>query len=340
MDYLYVVLLLLASGLFSGLTLGVMSLEANELKRKAGLGNKNAQKLYPLRERGNQLLITLIIANVGTNSTLAIFLGHKLGGIYAGLLATALITLFAEILPQSVFSRFGLVLGAKVSGVIRVIFWILFPVTAPIAWVLDKSLGEELPKIYSRRELIEILEEHGKSQSSDITRDEEKIASGALSFGSKLVEEVMTPRSVVVSVSESDVIDEQTLTNLTHRGYSRFPVMDGAGANVVGILFAYHLINRSVMGKQAGELCSRDILYVNEGETLDKSFRGFIKTNQKMFIVVNQFQEYVGVLTTEDILEEIICDELVDEFDEYKDMRKVAEKVAREQGGRNHADVK
>ena len=333
MTYLVIILLLLISGLFSGLNLGLMSLEPNELKRKAKLGNNDAAIIYPLRAKGNQLLVTLILANVAANSSLAIFLGSVTTGVIAGLLSTLLITLFGEILPQSIFSRFALRFGAKTAWIVKFFVFVLSPICKPVAWLLDKTLGQELPSIYSKKELIEILEEHGESQASDIKKDEERIASGALSFGTRLVKDVMTPRSVVVSLQPDSVLDKDTIHKLTKHGYSRFPVLDVTGIKVLGILYAYKLINESSRDKNVQDIYDTNIHYINENETLDKALNGFIKTKQKLFVVVNSFAEYVGVLTIEDILEEILGEEIIDEFDEYKDLRKVAQKLAKEPVG-------
>jgi metal transporter CNNM len=329
MTFLIIIILLLASGLFSGLNLGLMSLEPNELARKAKLGNKDAEKIYPIRKKGNQLLVTIILSNVALNSILAIYLGSITQGVVAAILATALITIFGEILPQSIISRFAIPFGARTAGFVKFIMWVLSPICKPIAILLDKSLGEELPTVYSRKELIEILEEHGSSDSSDIKKDEERIAAGALNFGSQSVKDVMSPRSVVFSLITGDELSKSTVETLTKHGYSRIPVTDETSNKVIGILYAYNLINKDYVGKKVDEFMSIKVHYLNEDDLLDHSLKAFIKTKQKLFIVVNEFKEYVGAITIEDILEDIIGQEIVDEFDEYTDLRKVAERKAR-----------
>jgi len=330
MTVIVVILLLATGGLFAGLILSLMSLEPNELRRKAKLGDPKAAKIYPLRKKGNQLLCTLILANVAANASLAIFLGSKTSGIVAGLLSTFLITLFAEILPQSLLPRFALSFGASSAWLVSFLLIVLSPIARPIAWVLDRLFGEELPTVYSRRELIEILEEHGENSASDIQKDEEMIASGALSFGAKLVRDVMTPRSVTVSLQADAILDQAAIIQLAKRGYSRLPVMDEKNDRVIGILYAYKLIGHKAESKRVRDICSTKIRIISEDETLDKALKQFIKVQQKLFVVENKFGEYVGVLTIEDILEEILGQEIVDEFDEHTDMRKVAaERVAK-----------
>ena len=154
MDYLIVIILVLLSGLFSGLTLGLLSLDKNELKRKISLGNKQAKKVYTVRKKGNLLLCTLLLGNVAVNSTLAIFLGNIASGVIAGLIATGLIVIFGEIIPQATFARYALAVGARTAWLVKIFIIILFPICWPIAWVLDKTLGEEMPTVYSKKELM------------------------------------------------------------------------------------------------------------------------------------------------------------------------------------------
>jgi len=154
MEYVITLLLIGFSALFSGLTLGLMGLDVHELKRKAKLGDKNAIKIYPIRKHGNLLLATLLLGNVGVNSALSVFLGSIATGVVAGIVATALIFLFGEIIPQAVISRHALKFGAQTTWLVWIFLALLFPLTYPIAWVLNKMLGSEMPTIYSKHELI------------------------------------------------------------------------------------------------------------------------------------------------------------------------------------------
>src|SRR6266404_2077134 len=201
MKYLIIFGLLCLSALFSGLTLGLMSLGPHELKRKMALGDVRAKRIYAVRKRGNLLLVTLLVGNVASISSMSIFLDSISGGWIAGITTTALITIFGEILPQALFSRYAMQLGSQTAWLVRIIMFLLYPVTAPLAWVLDKALGDELPTVYSRRELVGILQEHG---GSTLDADEERIARGALTFSDKRIEEVMTPRFMVTGIEQDN----------------------------------------------------------------------------------------------------------------------------------------
>jgi len=325
-NYLIIIVLISFSALFSGLTLGLMSLNAAELKRKMDLGDKDAAKVYKVRKQGNLLLTTLLIGNVAVNSAIAIFLGSIASGVAAGIISTSLIVVFGEITPQAIFSRYALTLGAKVAWLVQIFIYILYPITWPIAWVLNKTLGEELPTIYSKKELMKIIEEHEDHAGSDIDEDEEKIVKGALSFSDKTVKEVMTPRSVMDTVSFTDKIDDELLDRLKLSGFSRFPVYKGKIDKIVGILYVKKLIGGKYIGKTIGSVVDKNVLFINENKKLDYAFSAFLKTHIHLFVVQDEFGDISGVITLENIIEEIIDNEIVDEDDIEKDLRKKAVK--------------
>jgi metal transporter CNNM len=324
MIFIVVVALLVMSALFSGLTLGLMSLGPHELKRKMALGDVRAKRIYAVRKRGNLLLVTLLVGNVAAISTMSLFLDSIFPGIVAGLLTTFLITVFGEILPQAVFARYAMALGARMAWLVKIILFIFYPVAAPLAWVLDKALGEELPTMYSRKELTGILEEHG---GNILNKDEERIARGALTFGDKTIQEIMTPRSMVTGIEQDRVLDASTIEDLRLSGYSRFPVYDESFDQVTGMLYSQQLIDPATRGKTVMKVSSKNVFFVNEDARLDHALNAFIKTKNHLFMVVNQFSEFVGVIAIEDVIEEILGVEIVDEFDKYANVRAVAEKT-------------
>lgn len=326
MDYLIAASLLSISALFSGLTLGLMGLGPYELKRKMQLGNEKAAKIYSVRRKGNLLLVTLLVGNVAANSTLAVFLGAIAPGVVAGLLSTGLITIFAEITPQAVFSHYAMEIGSRLVWLVRFFMFIFYPICAPLAWVLNRTLGNELPTIYSKQELVEILDEHRKSKDSDVRTDEERIAVGALTFGQKKVVDIMTPRSMVTEVEASNILDEKLLTWLVKTGYSRFPVYDGNQDKIVGILYAYKLIGSHNLGKPIHEISDKKVYFLDENANLDHALAAFLKTKHHLFMAINEFSEVTGIVSIEDVIEEIIGKEIVDEFDIYDNVRGIAEK--------------
>ena len=329
MTYIIIIVLIILSAFFSGLTLGLMGLDKYELKRKVELGDKEAIKVYPLRKQGNLLLTTLLVGNVAVNAALSIFLGTIASGLIAGVLATVLIVIFGEIIPQAIFSRFALKLGARVAWFVQFLIYAFYPVTKPIAWTLDKVLGDELPTVYSKQELVKIIEEHEDASLSDVDEDEERIIKGALTFSDKLVEDVMTPRSVVISFKESQIIDDAFLAEVMQEGHSRYPVYKEDKDDVIGILYSKHLIGGQMVGKTLKDVMRAKVQVVTEDESLDDALDIFLKTHKHMAIVKDEFGSVSGVITLEDIIEEILKKEIVDESDRHDDMREYAKESAR-----------
>lgn len=320
--------MLIFSALFSGLTLGLMSLSAAELKRKMTLGNAKAAKVYEVRRRGNLLLTTLLIGNVAINSTLAIFLGSIASGLMAGIVSTALIVIFGEIIPQAVFSKYALSLGAKIAWLVKIFIFIFYPIAAPIAWLLNKALGEELATIYSKKELMKIVEEHRVDKNSDVDAEEAQIVAGALTFSTKTVNDIMTPRTVVKSLSSDTVVDDDLRHKLAEEGFMRIPIYQGDPDTIIGVVHLSQLMKKGVEGKAIGTFASKGATFVNETDLLDQTFLLFIKSHRHLFIVKDEFGGISGVVTLEDILEEIIQTEIRDETDKHTDLRAYAAKQA------------
>ncbi len=322
MNIILAIICISFSALFSSLTIGLMSLDLSTLRRKIKHGDKNAEKVYKIRENGMLLLTTLLLGNAAASSFFAILLGDMLHGVVAGILATILLFIFGEILPQAVVSRFALEFGAKTAGIIRFIMWALSPVCYPIAWVLNKLLGEEGPTRYSKRDILSIIEDDTSSDTG-VDQDERRIAHGAFSFSHRNVGQVMTPNTVVKIVQVNDVIDKAYLADLKDSGYSRLPVGTDDPNTFVGILYLKDLLGIK-LPKKVKDVMDDNIHFVTLADPLDTVLNQFIKTKKHLFVVLDEFGGFEGVITVEDIIEEIIGAEIMDEGDVVPDLRKGA----------------
>ena len=218
MDYLICLVLVLLSGLFSGLTLGLLSLDTQTLRRRAKHGDTDAARIYPIRQKGNLLLTTLLLGNVAVNTTLSIYLSGLASGLLAGLLATALIVVFGEIVPQAVISRYAIWFGSRTIWFTKFVLLLAYPIAYPIARALDYFLGHEMPNVYSHSELMDIISEHEDSEHSAIDADEERILHGALRFSHQSVRAVMTPAKQVVAYDEHQVLSLIHISRCRRRG--------------------------------------------------------------------------------------------------------------------------
>ena len=332
MDFLtiaIVVALIVLSGLFSGLTLGLMSLRKYELKRKAKLGNVYAQKIYPLRKNGNLLLCTLLLGNVGVNATLSIFLGSLTSGVVALVVATLLIVTLGEILPQAIFSRYALYYGARFTWLVYIFLVLLYPLTKPLAYLLDTFLGRELQTAYSKKEFRAIVREQkklGKRQGgSGIDQDEFEILEGGLEYSTKMVGDVMTPLKNTFYVQEMDMLNPAVLRLIHKRGHSRIPVL--RKKKVVGILYTKDLITIDPEDAlSVKKLMRKVIVPIQVTEKLDDVLELFKKKKKHLFVVLDDKKNVVGIITLEDVLEEIVG-EIIDEYDYVEDMRRLRGEV-------------
>jgi len=323
LNYIIVIVLITLSGLFSGLTLGLMGLNTFSLKRKVKLGNKDAATVYPLRKRGNLLLCTLLLGNVAVNSTLAVFLGSITQGVVAGFIATGLIVIFGEILPQAVFSRFALKFGAKTAWLVYLFLFLLYPITKPLAYALDKALGRELPTVYSKKEFSLFLEEQKTLNKSNIKKQEFELLSKGLDFSEKITRDIMTPKRNVFFVKANASINMTLLRKVSKIGHTRIPIYNKNRDDIVGLLYAKDLVTFDPRhSRKTKDLMRKRVYSVKDTDKLSKVFALFKKKRVHLFIVRDHFGALVGIVTLEDILEEIVG-EIVDEYDQTSDMRKI-----------------
>ncbi len=326
MNILIVTFFVLLSGAFSGLTLGFFSLNLTSLERKAKLGDMRAMKIYPVRKNGNLLLCTLLLGNVAVNSAMAIFLGELATGVVAGLVSTGLIVVFGEIIPQAVFSRFALTLGANTVWLVRVFIFIFYPIAFPLSWLLDKALGSELATIWSKREIEEIIKHHEDADESEIDEDEERIMLGALAFSDRTAEMIMTPKSVVFMLEEETEITLDLILKIKDSGFTRFPVYQNQNRdNIIGVLLVKDLLGLDLTQKLIIKDFVKDVLlFVKENILLDNLLNHFIKEKKHLAAIFNEFGAFQGVVSLEDIIEEILKVEILDEADKTKDMQVLA----------------
>ncbi len=327
MEYLIIIILIFFSALFSGLTIGFLGLDKTELERKKKIGDKRASKISQVRKNGNLLLVVLLLGNVIVNSVLAVFLGDKFSGIIAVLISTGLIVVFGEIVPQAIFYRHALSIGYYFVPLVKFFTFIFYPIAWPIAKLLDKILGKEEDTIWSKKEIKEIIKYHEDSQDSDLDQDEEDILLGALSFSEKKVKKIMTPKNVVFTVEENAFLDNELLAKIKKTGFTRVPVFREREDNIVGVLNIKSLINLQE-GRKVYDIYDRHkISEVLEDDKLDDLLNSFIRKKSHIAFVKNIHGTFLGIVTMEDVIEEIISKEIVDETDQYEDMREVSRKL-------------
>lgn len=313
-NLLVILILLTLSGTYAGLTLSLFSLDLPTLERKAKLGDERAVKVYSIRKRGNLLLCALLLGNVTSYSVMAIFLGSLTSGVIAGIVATSSIFVFGEILPQAVFPRYALRIGSALYLLVWFTMIIYYPVAAPVAWLLDKILGDEPPVLWSKQELGEIISYHEHYGEGIIDKDEKRILLGALSFSDKTVSFSMIPKHDVFYLRHDQILDDNMLDIIKQKGHGRIPICNDEENKVIGILYSKSLIGMTGdQGLSADEMCNKEhVILVKESMKLDNLYQILIQRKLHLAIVENEQNEFSGVVTLEDIFEEILRTELED----------------------------
>jgi len=312
MDLLFIIALISASGMFSGLTIGLLGLSVDDVQRSSDLGDKNAIRVLPIIKKGNLLLVTLLLGNTAVNSSLSIYLGGMVGeGIVAGVLSTGLILIFGEILPAAILTRHALLVGARVAGLVKVLTFFFYPVAGPIALVLDRVLGKELPTMLDRRELQHVIEAHHRSTDSDIDTLDRDLLLGTLSLQDKTAEQIMTPIEEVHTVGYKDLLSETLIKELKKSGYTRFPVIQDD--RIIGVLNIKELVGIPLWSGKVEDFSTGRFVHTRTDARADDMLRKMIKGKVHIAVITGQFG-WVGIVTMEDVLEALIGQEISDEY--------------------------
>ncbi|TMS08757.1 Metal transporter CNNM4, partial [Larimichthys crocea] len=334
--------LLVLSGMFSGLNLGLMALDPMELRIVQSCGTdkekKDARKIEPIRSKGNYLLCSLLLGNVLVNTTLTILLDDLIGsGLGAVVASTVGIVIFGEIVPQALCSRHGLAVGANTIVLTKFFMLLTFPLSFPVSKLLDVLLGQEIGTVYNREKLVEMLKV--TEPYNDLVKEELNMIQGALELRTKTVEDVMTPLGNCFMIQADAVLDFNTMSEIMESGYTRIPVYDDERSNIVDILYVKDLAfvdpDDCTTLKTITKFYNHPVHFVFHDTKLDAMLEEFKKGNSHMAIVqkVNNegegdpFYEVLGLVTLEDVIEEIIKSEILDESDGYLD-RKVKRPLA------------
>ncbi|KAK5901065.1 hypothetical protein CgunFtcFv8_025971 [Champsocephalus gunnari] len=328
--------LLVLSGMFSGLNLGLMALDPMELRIVQSCGTekekKYARKIEPIRSKGNYLLCSLLLGNVLVNTTLTILLDDLIGsGLGAVVASTVGIVIFGEIVPQALCSRHGLAVGANTIMVTKFFMLLTFPVSFPVSKLLDVLLGQEIGTVYNREKLVGML--RVTEPYNDLVKEELNMIQGALELRNKTVEDVMTPIGDCFMIQADAVLDFNTMSEIMESGYTRIPVYDDEKSNIMDILYVKDLAfvdpDDCTTLKTITKFYNHPVHFVFHDTKLDAMLEEFKKGKSHLAIVqkVNNegegdpFYEVLGLVTLEDVIEEIIKSEILDESDLYTDNR-------------------
>ncbi|KAK4201565.1 putative transporter [Triangularia verruculosa] len=340
MLYLVSAILVLSGGAFAGLTIALMGQDSIYLQVMAGDATepqqKNAKRVYRLLEKGKHwVLVTLLLANVIVNETLPVVLDRCLGGGIAAVIgSTVLIVIFGEVVPQSICVRYGLQIGGYMSTPVLMMMYLTAPISWPIAVLLDKVLGKDHGTVYKKSGLKTLVTLHKNlgDMSQRLNQDEVTIISAVLDLKEKPVANVMTPMADVFVMAEDTVLDEKTMDMILSAGYSRIPIHEtGNPTNFVGMLLVKILITYDPEDAKLVKDFPLATLPETRPETSCLDIVNFFQEGKSHMVLVSEYpgedHGALGVVTLEDVIEELIGEEIIDESDVYIDVHKAIRRL-------------
>ncbi|KAM0749153.1 DUF21-domain-containing protein [Meredithblackwellia eburnea MCA 4105] len=323
--------LVIIGGVFSGLTLGLMGLDMTNLQVLSSSGSdvekKNADKVMKLLEKGRHwVLVCLLLSNVIVNESLPIFLDSILGGgLGAVVLSTCLIVIFGEIIPQAVCARYGLSIGAACTPFVLTLMYLEYPVAYPIAKLLDWLLGESHGTLYKKAELKTLVNIHGHVGEDMLNEDEVTIISAVLELGAKPVSHIMTPLSDTYTLPSDAVLDREKVDEILALGHSRIPIhVPGKNQDFIGMLIVKKLITYDPATAQTVGSFQLSLLPETGPDSTCLDALNYFQQGRSHILLVSSNPgvdgNALGVVTLEDVIEEMIGEEIVDETDIYVDV--------------------
>ena len=318
------IVLLLVSGFASGAEIAFFSLSPNDLS-ELNPDNTKDKKILMLRDDSERTLATILITNNFVNVTIIMLLNYFFSQVvdfgtaywvkflFLTVLLTFLLLLFGEIIPK-VYSRVSPLAFCRnvVNGILffRQLFW-------PIGTLLLGSgiLAERFVQRTNYDITADELEQALDMTDKEEIRDEKEMLEGIIRFSDEMVREIMTSRQDIADIdiksSFKDVID-----NIVENNYSRIPVYQGSIDNIRGILYIKDLLPHIGKGDSfRWQTLIRPAYFVPETKKIDDLLREFQTNKVHIAIVVDEFGGTSGIITLEDILEEIVG-EISDEYDE------------------------
>ncbi|MBQ2657409.1 MAG: HlyC/CorC family transporter [Erysipelotrichaceae bacterium] len=320
---LVLILLVLCYSFFSACETAFSSLNKIKLRALANAGNRKAEKTYALTEEFPKLLTTILIGNTIVNVVAASLatvlftnLYHNNGVAISSIVMTLVIMVVGEIIPKNIAKYVPEKFAMNVTWILNILVFLFTPLTFIFSFLekLISSLFYVENDTYSTDELLTMVEE--ANEEGDMEDHEADLITNALEFNDLDVGEILTPRIDVIAID----IDEDSVEDieLMYRdsGYSRLPVYEDSLDNIIGVLhekdFYYHLLyEKSTNIKEI----LQEVFYTSPHVKISSLLKQFQMSKSHMAVVVDEYGGTQGIITMEDILEELVG-EIYDEHDE------------------------
>ncbi|PHR28353.1 MAG: hypothetical protein COA36_06785 [Desulfotalea sp.] len=306
------------------------SISPSQVEMLKKSGNSAAEQLQHLKADIEEPITAILTLNTIANTIGASVAGAtaaKLFGDENLILFSAIFTLtilfFSEILPKTI----GVTYAYKLAPLITHPLQIMILVFKPIVW-LCRTVTRLLPKKDDDSISAEELQTIASLSriSGDIEENEEKVINNIIDLKAKIVRQVMTPRTVTFSMDESIKVSEAMELLKKHGSHSRIPVYNEEQNNVSGIVMLKDVLRAAADGGGDTTLTHFKIAahFVPETAPLNRILIDFFDRRIHLFVVVDEYGTMTGVVSLEDVIEEIVGQEIIDETDNAQDMRELA----------------
>ena len=324
-SFALLVLLLVCSALISGAEVALFSLVRSDVETDLEKKSKRIEIILQLLERPKKLLATILVANNFINIAIVIlfaFLGDLMFGslknpqikfVVEVVVVTFLILLFGEILPKIYASRNNLKFATFMAYPLKVLDVFLSPISLPMRGVtigIHNKLGKQKSNL-SVDQLSQALE---LTSEDDTTKEEHKILQGIVSFGNTDTKQVMRPRIDIFALNVEQKYLE-IMPVIIENGYSRIPVYRENIDTIEGILYVKDLLPFIDRKQFDWTTLLREPFFVPENKKLDDLMSEFQEKKVHLAVVVDEYGGTSGLISLEDIIEEIVGD-ISDEFDD------------------------
>ncbi|MBR5341065.1 MAG: HlyC/CorC family transporter [Erysipelotrichaceae bacterium] len=319
---LIISILVLCYSFFSASETAFSSLNKIKLKALANAGNKRAEKAYALTENFSKLLTTILIGNTIVNvvsaSLATVLFTNLLGGqgvTVSSIVMTIVIMIIGEIIPKNIAKHMPEQFAMSWAPLLKLLVWLFTPLTFVFNSFekIFSSIFGDTSDSYSTDEFITMVEE--ANEEGDIEDHEADLITNALEFNDLDVGEILTPRIDVIAIDvDEDTIEEIEL-KYRDSGYSRLPVYEENIDNIIGVLiekdFYYHLLYEK--STNIREIL-KDVIFTSPQVKISSLLKQFQTSKSHMAVVVDEYGGTQGIITMEDILEELVG-EIYDEHD-------------------------
>jgi gliding motility-associated protein GldE len=318
-------LLLILSALISGAEVAFFSLSQTDLSRATESKSSKEKAVVSLLERPKRLLATILVSNNFINILIVLIFAYIGDFLFAEIassllkflievvLVTFLILLFGEVLPKLYASRnsmkFAVIMVYPLKLLVSLLSFISFPLLG-LTNIIENNLGKQKSSL-SVEKLSQAL---GLTSNESADKDDQKILRGIVSFGNTETGQIMTPRIDIFALSKDETY-ENVVAKIVNEGFSRNPVYHENIDEIIGVLYAKDLLPYIDVKNFEWQKLIREPYFVPENKKLDDLLKEFQEKKNHLAVVVDEYGGTSGIVTLEDVIEEIVGD-ISDEYDQ------------------------